>query len=40
MKRYEEGGNGAAELPDNVDGAEGEAAIVEKFKVYSLQYPV
>ena len=36
MKRVKSGGNGAAELPDNVDGAEGETAIFEKLKaVYS-----
>ena len=39
MKKVRSGGNGAAELPDNVAGAEGEDEIVEKFKeVYSALY--
>ena len=41
MQKVRSGGNGAAELPDNVAGAEGENEIVEKFKeVYTIQCPV
>ena len=39
MKKVRSGGNGAAELPDNVAGANGEEEIVEKFReVYSALY--
>ena len=39
MKRVRSGGDGSAELPDNVAGAEGEEEIVEKLKeVYSALY--
>ena len=39
MRKIRSGGNGAAELPDNVGSAEGEEEIVEKFKeVYSALY--
>ena len=39
MKKVRSEGGGAAELPNNVAGAEGEAAIVEKFReVYTALY--
>ena len=39
MKKVRSGGGGEADLPDNVAGAEGEAAIVQKFReVYSALY--
>ena len=39
MKKIRSGEGGVAELPDNVAGAEGEEAIVEKFReVYSALY--
>ena len=39
MKKVNSGGGGQADLPDNVDGANGSEEIVEKFsEVYSTLY--